>query len=278
MDPKHVHHKMKQVSINMSENNNNEEKTDPSIGGVVDISDEEENTVPEEEWDALAALLREAYPSPTPGSITQNVMDRIRAESAKTARRRQMQTWLRLRTHVRRYGGMAACVVLLCGVLFLVYPRLNQAVDMASGATDAEAVVETLAEIEAVEEPAVYSDQAVGFAMPRSAAVTEEAVEEKAEAEEANTETSAVQTYSATALLKSVSMYAAAEADVSDDAADDSSLADGFLHYLLSEGYFTTEEYQSWLAERGTETVWEPEELCEAFELDAAVYDAWLRK
>lgn len=270
MDPKHVHHEMKQVSINTSGNNNNEEKTGSSIGGGVDISDKEENAVPEEEWANLVALLQEAYPSPAKGTITNKVMDRIHAESAKTARRRQMQTWF------RRYGGMAACVVLLCGVLFLVYPRLNQAVDMASGATDAEAAMETFAETEAVEEPAMYSDQAVGFAMPRSAAVTEEAVEE--EADEENAETSAVQTYSATALLKSVSMYAAAEEDVSDDAADDSSLADGFLHYLLSEGYFTTEEYQSWLTARGTETVWEPEELCEAFDLDAAVYDAWLRK
>lgn len=230
--------------------------------------------MPEEEWANLAALLQEAYPSPAKGTITNKVMDRIHAESAKTARRRQMQTW------IRRYGGMAACVVLLCGVLFLVYPQLNRTMDgmvedevMLTGAAE-----QTLAETEAAEEPAMYSDQAVGFAMPRSTAVTEEAVEEKEEADEENAETSAVQTYSATSLLKSVSMYAAVEEDASDDAADDSSLADGFLHYLLSEGYFTTEEYQSWLAARGTETVWEPEELCEAFDLDAAVYDAWLRK
>lgn len=221
----------------------------------------------DEEWSALATLLQEAYPAPEKGTITKNVMTQICRE--KVSRKRQVQQWF------RRYGGMAACVVLLCGVLFMVYPQLNRAMDgmVEDEAVLTEAAEQTLAETEAVEEVAMYSDQAAGFAMPR-ATVTEEPEKEEAVEEE----TSGVQTYSATSLLKSVAMYATVESDTSVDAADDSSLADGFLSYLLSKGYFTSDEYQSWLTERGTDTVWEPEELCEAFGLDTSVYDTWLRK
>lgn len=272
MDPKHGHAEITPVSADTM-NSCNDKKTEPSIGGGVDISNKEDNAVPEEEWDALAALLREAYPSPKQGKITQNVMERIHAESAKISRQKKIQTW------IRRYGGMAACVAILCGALFLVYPHLNRTLDRTADeeAAMTEAAMETLAETMAETEEetfGAYNDQAVGFAMPRSAAVTEEyATEEENEAED---ETGAVQTYSATSLLKSVSMYA--EADANADAADDSSLADGFLHYLLNEGYLTMEAYQDWLTQRDVQTVWEPEELCEAFGLEPSLYDAWLRK
>lgn len=243
--------------------------------GGGDISNREEMELPDGEWEHLARLLHEAYPMPEKGKIAGNVMAQIRTE------KNRKQKW---RSRMRRYGSVAACLVLLGGALLLVYPHLQNTVDgytvmdteaavtMGTEMAETYAVSGDMAMKEAEEDVEVYSDEgtdmAAAYAMPRMSTPTE-TVEEKTEEE-------AVQTYSATSLLKSVSMYA--EADANADAADDSSLADGFLHYLLNEGYLTMESYQDWLTQRDVQTVWEPEELCEAFGLESSLYDAWLRK
>lgn len=261
-------------SMNMIPDNSQKKMSEPII---------EEETAEEAEWAALTALLREAYPAPEKGSICANVMAQIHGETVaqtKPSRKVQVRTWFR--RYGTRIGGMAACAALLCSTLFLVYPRLNRVADRevagTGNADTAVMVTEAVPEMAAVTEEAVEAGQAVGYSlysdedaeMEEEAAVVEESVVDEGAAR--------VQTYSATSLLKSVSRYATVEDDVSTDAADDSSLVDGFLHYLLAEGCFTKEEYQAWLATRESETVWSPEELCVAFGLDAGLYDTWLRK
>lgn len=257
------------VSMNMMSDNSQKKMSEPII---------EKETAEEAEWAALTTLLREAYPSPEKGSICANMMAQIHAETATVpSRQARVRTWFR--RYGTRIGGMAACAALLCGTLILVYPRLNRMAEMeAVGTGNMDTAVMTAAVEAAVSEEA---GQAVGYSlyddaedaeMEEEAAVAEEAMDEAADG------AARVQTYSATSLLKSVSRYATVEDDVSADAADDSSSVNAFLYYLLTEGYFTMAEYQDWLASRGLETVWEPEELCVAFGLDEELYDTWLRK
>lgn len=320
-----------------------EEIIKSSNGGGVDISTDKEKYLSEEEWAELTTLLLEAYPATEKGKLTQNVLAQIRTEKV---RKQKYRTWF------RRYGSIAACLVLLGGALLLTYPHWNQmegwvwgdeeveaatasspmydtiekaeatsgnAETTSSEATfgeansgansgeensntssfmaftsgNAETVAETTAETTEdtnsganSETPSVYSDQAAGFAIPQTntqSKATEEVKEaaeepevEKVEVEVENEE--GVQTYSATFLLKSVSMFAAIENSITEDAAEDSSIADAFLQYILTEGYLTHDEYQVWLNERGRETAWEPTELCEAFGLDMTLYDEWLHE
>lgn len=257
------------VSMYMMSDNSQKKMSEPII---------EKETAEEAEWAALTALLREAYPSPEKGSICANVMAQIHGEVAaqtKPSRQARVRAWFR--RYGTRIGGMAACAALLCGTLILVYPRLNRMADMEAVGTGH---MDTAMMTEAVPEEAAVPDeagQAVGYSLYNEVEDAE-MEEEAAVAEEAADGAARVQTYSATSLLKSVSRYATVEDDVSADAADDSSSVNAFLHYLLTEGYFTMAEYQDWLASRGLETVWEPEELCVAFGLDEELYDTWLRK
>lgn len=248
-----------------------------------DCSEVEENDAPMPE---LVDLIRQAYPAPS-ADFTKRVMEQIRLEKQaaeeKAARQRKM------RAFVRRFGGVAACLVLLCGVLALVYPTLRpqmlaadeEMVNMGAEAapkmttgTVTEAVSETYAETDVVS----YSLE--DEAPMEMAVVTEEAEAEEAEAGAVQEQQATVQvdTYHATALLKSVSLYAATEnSDAAYDGFTDSQ-RNGFLQYLLDEGYFTSDEYQNWITARGTDVAWEPAEVCEAFGVDPAVYDVWLRK
>lgn len=245
----------------------------------------EENDAPMPE---LVDLIRQAYPAPS-ADFTKRVMEQIRLEKQaaeeKAARQRKM------RAFVRRFGGVAACLVLLCGVLALVYPQLRSqmlaadeemvnmgaeaAPKMATGtANDAatEAVSETYADTD------VVSYGLEDEAPVEMAVVTEEADEAEAGAAQEQEATVQVDTYHATALLKSVSLYAATEnSDAAYDGFTDSQ-RNGFLQYLLDEGYFISDEYQNWITARGTDVAWEPAEVCEAFGVDPAVYDVWLRK
>lgn len=243
----------------------------------------EENDAPMPE---LVDLLRQAYPAPS-ADFTKRVMEQIRLEKQaadeKAARQRKM------RAFVRRFGGVAACLMLLCGVLALVYPQLRSrmlAADEEMVSMAAEAVAEAApaygevadaapAATEAYADTNVENGDVVSYGMVTEA-VTEEA--EEAEDEVEQKKQVQVDTYQATALLKSVSLYAVtASSDAAYDGFTDSQ-RNGFLQYLIDEGYFTSDEYQSWITARSTDVAWEPEEVCEAFGVDPAVYDVWLRK
>lgn len=240
-----------------------------------DCSKVEENDAPMPE---LVDLIRQAYPAPS-ADFTKRVMEQIRLEKQaaeeKAARQRKM------RAFVRRFGGVAACLVLLCGVLALVYPQLRSQMlaadeEMVNMGAEAAPKMTTGTVTEAETDVVSYSLE--DEAPMEMAVVTEEVEEAEAGAAQEQQTTVQVDTYHATALLKSVSLYAATEnSDAAYDGFTDSQ-RNGFLQYLLDEGYFTSDEYQNWITARGTDVAWEPAEVCEAFGVDPAVYDVWLRK
>ena len=81
----------------------------------------------------LQSALREAYPDPK-GRIAEAVMARIREErAAEEAQRRVEKSEIRRRRQglVMKWGGMAACMMILCGALVLAAPWMNRADEIA---------------------------------------------------------------------------------------------------------------------------------------------------
>lgn len=233
----------------------------------------------------LKQLLLDAYPMPE-GRIAASVMNRIHAEQ----KRKRRNLFL-------RYGSMAACLVLLCGVLVLVFPQMERMMvadtamnEAAPRMVDTSAVTETMAveaysdsvpvEEEVEDEVAESVEAGESGVRLYSMARPEKQSSGTGTEAEAETETS-VQEYGTTktevayamSLLKSVSMTAEA---MNTDAAEDTDTADGFLTWLIEEGYLTSEAYATWAKTQSD--AWTVDDLCEAFTIDPTLYDAWVRK
>ena len=229
---------------------------------------------PEEEA-CMAALVKEALADTCPdpaGRIAASVMAQIRAEreADEKARRTEKANERRRRQGLfMKWGGMAACMMILCGVLVVAAPLMNRS-EMAEAeqAVSAETVPELLT-ADAVTDAApveAYSDEeAVTYTFKTAGEATEEAVVTKsapvkqnaaAEAEEAPA--GAVMMYAARPMAAD-----AAEEDTQDPAIENQL----YLDALLESGQLAETVYLAWMAENGYDAVtdWTIEELQAAF-------------
>ncbi len=247
----------------------------------------------------LRALLQEVYPVPS-HSIKDSVMARIHAEAEadaarisqkadKAAARRKRQALF------MKWGGMAACVTILCGALVIATPMLSQ-----SGGTAADEAAMTMAapteavpyaDTEAQPETAAAEENGAP-AIKRSMLMTTSAYQATMEDADAiqETEAAVAQTTAAPMEEKSVVVEEAAE----QDNAANSVLCDGlptrenmpaataeereaFVSWLIANGSLTADVYRAWLTDKGyTDAAdWQATELCEAFGLDIALIEAW---
>ncbi|MBR4959529.1 MAG: hypothetical protein IKY52_01380 [Clostridia bacterium] len=226
----------------------------------------------------MTALLKEALADACPdpgGRIAAAVMAQIRGEQeAEAAARRAERADARRRRQglFMKWGGMAACMMILCGALVVASPLMNrgdmavqQAADQDAGITAPAETVPELLTADAVTE--AYSDEAVdGEANTYTYTTTEEAVLTKSapvkqsyavEAEEA-----------ADAAPAEAVMYAARPmADAAEETCDPETENQLYLDALLESGRLAEAVYLAWMAENGYTAVtdWTIEELNAAF-------------
>lgn len=227
------------------------------------------NTPEEELPEVLQEALRTAYPDPR-GKIAASVMEQIRAQREaedKRIRGEKSKNHRRFNGLVMKWGGMAACMMILCGALVIAAPMMNRTDSVAEDAAPAEACLtaETAPETAAAEaySYSALADEALeevateAVAMTRSAPVKQEAEvnENGAEADAGSGENGML------FAAKSASMDAAAE-----DACYDGG-NEAFLALLIAEGAITEEQYSRWMTEKGytDDEDWTKEELCAAF-------------
>ncbi len=255
----------------------------------------------EAETAELRALLREVYPEPR-HSIKDSVMAQIHAEGE--AERKSQRAAARRKRHAlfMKWGGMAACVTILCGALVIASPMLNKSGYTAADEAAPEAAMdmpteailyadtETRAETAAAEENGAPT---VMRSMLMSTALSDEAEAEKTEAEDADgiqeTEATVSQTTAAPVEEKSA-VVAVEEVQTYSDSANLCSLPtkenmpaataekrEAFVNWLLDNGYLTADQYQAWLTEKDYTGAadWQATELCEAFGLDLSLIEAW---
>lgn len=259
---------------------------------------------PEELPDLLKQALLDAYPDPG-GRIASKVMDQIRAEREDADRRRRAdKAELRRHRHglIMKYGGLAACMVILSGALVIASPLMGRTADTAAMEADTAAAYCTADET--VPETAVYTEGTAACSADLYADEYADAdlYTEEAEAEEntlltaaAPAEKSAEMEEGANGMVKMRSARPANGFDtiLSDAAHADDGHADNghaengiaeredhhaFVWYLIENGYLTEEEYRLWNTARADADPWTPEELCDAFLLDPALYDTWVEK
>ena len=225
--------------------------------------------MPDGEPEALPAklqvALREAYPDPK-GRIAEAVMARIREERAAE------KAQLRRRTQglVMKWGGMAACMMILCGALVLAAPWMNRADEIA--VQDAAGGQMRMAEAETVPETAMLASGVLADQVPAEDGAVD------AEAEEAVAMTKTAPVKQGTEETEAPVMMFAARPTVTTDAAEDGLCYDGsnesLLQLLLAEGALTEADYLAWMDGKGytSSADWTVEELCEAFGLDASLW------
>ncbi len=225
--------------------------------------------------DALKQALRDAYPD-AGGRIAARVMEQIRAEREDSERKTRAERAERRRHRhglIMKYGGMAACMVILSGALVIASPLMGRTTDNAAAADQAIMTAAYAADMGAPAE-AVYSVKTKSTADAANGAV--ETVLTEAEEEvpmmlfSTRTADPAAEEAAPAALLAD----AAAEEAYND--ADDSKEA--FLQYLIHEGHLTEEDFTNWQSTLETADAWTPQSLCQAFQLDETLYDTWLKK
>lgn len=246
---------------------------DDQISSPEELPAELPTELPEE----LLRALKEAYPDPK-GRIAANVMAQIRAESrrAEKAENRRRRQGL-----IMKYGGLAACMVILSGALVIASPMMSRSEESAvmeraaEGAAlyaaaeeeAAETVPETLltADMDSADMTAAYNED-VGE-MEENAVLTASApVEVQAETEApANPMTKMF-----------AARPAAADAAVEEAGAVPENHA--FAAYCIAEGYLDETSYTIWYTSRASAEDWTVEELMDAFDLPEEAWDAFVEQ
>ncbi|MBQ3590343.1 MAG: hypothetical protein II979_00260 [Clostridia bacterium] len=274
---------------------------------------------PAELPDALKQALQNAYPNPD-GRIAAKVMEQIRLEkqqpaslqptprkAQETAHHRAEKAERRRHRHgiIMKYGGMAACMVILSGALVIASPLMgrtadNAAMDAAFGEAETHPETAICAVYDdAVPEVQTYATADNGNAMLYTADMTDAdvPVEEEMEAEENALRTASAPAEKApeveecanfTVKMRSsrpetAAGTAPADAALSEDAIFDAACsddagtqtADAFARYLIENGFLTEAEFRQWIESRTAEAPWTPEELCSAFGLEISLYSSW---
>ena len=218
--------------------------------------------------DALKQALREAYPD-AGGRIAAKVMEQIRAEREEAEQRSRAEKLERRRYRqglIMKYGGLAACMVILSGVLVIASPLMGRAGDNAAVEAAYDCAAETVPETAAVTyKTAVTADMAV-------AAEEGEMAENEAAGEVPMMLYTARSATAEAADADDASVNDAAKMMLADSAGDS---RDAFLQYLIGEGYLTMEDFTRWQVGLADGDTWTVEMLCDAFAVDAEVYAAW---
>ena len=240
--------------------------------------------------DALKQALRDAYPDPN-GRIAAKVMEQIRAEREDSERRTRADKAERRRRRqglIMKYGGLAACMVILSGALVIASPLMdrsaeNAAMDAAVGY--AETIPETAAAVYSVYSTALTADENAGLteavlegAAPEDAVLTE--AEENVPMTAAAGKTKSIEiadTPTEEAVQTKLFLADTALAQ-HDDAAEESDTREAFLQYLIEEGYLTAEDFTQWQNTLADAATWTTADLCTAFQLDETLYDTWVKK
>ena len=239
---------------------------------IMDSKEQIYNTAGESEELAgrLKDLLAEAYPDPK-GKIAASVMAQIRAEretEEKQLRAERAAARRRRQGLLMKWGGMAACMMILCGVLVIAAPLMNRADSMAA---DAPAEAQILADAA----DAVYDDaadtEAVTYTYTAEAEVTEEGAMTKcAPVKQASQAENSAEN---AACAQPEMMYAARtmSADAADeDCGETAEEKEAFLQSLFDEGLLTEEKYAAWMQTSGYHGVddWTIGELCDFFSIE----------
>ena len=226
--------------------------------------------------DLLKDLLKEAYPAPD-GKIAEAVMARIRTEREASERAERAERRRRRQGLIMKWGGMAACMVILSGALVIASPLMNRGADTAVAAADQEAAEAYVLTDAASDGIAAYSGEEEG---EETAIMTKSAPkEQKEETEPAPAVLYALQDYSlqpdggeAGAADDQAKALADTEAETLEELSEQAVFggdADNaaFLQSLYERNLLTPEVYEAWMTEMGYDAPedWTAEQLCEAF-------------
>jgi hypothetical protein len=235
---------------------------------------------PEEEA-GMAALVKEALADTCPdpaGRIAAAVMAQIRGEmeaEEKARRAEKANERRRQRGLFMKWGGIAACMMILCGVLVVAAPLMNRTDTIAADyeAAQAETVPELLT-ADTVTDAApteAYSDEdTVTYTYTGVNEATEEAVLTKsAPVKQSNTavdpaDNAASDAEEAPAERTMLFSVRTTAADAAYDPAAENQM---YLDSLLASGELAEDVYQAWMTENGYDEVtdWTIEELNAAF-------------
>ncbi len=240
---------------------------------------EEPIELPAELPEELLRTLKEAYPDPK-GRIAANVMAQIRAES-----RRAEKAEIRRRRQglIMKYGGLAACMVILSGALVLASPMMsrseeNAVMECAAG----DAVLYAAAEEEGAETvPETMLAVADVYSTTMASASDEDVGEMEENAVLTASAPAEVQAETEAASNPMIKMYAARSAAA--DAAVDPILMEkaenhAFAAYCIAEGYLDEASYTIWHTSRASAEDWTVEELMEAFDLPDGVWELFMEQ
>ncbi len=240
------------------------------------------------EVEELRALLREVYPDPG-RSIRDGVMAAIQAETnSKILKKQQKDDRSASRRHRQalfmKWGGMAACITILCGVLVIAAPLMNRSGGTLAYDASNEMVAEMAAKMAAgTETEAMQYTTAMAMDLAdtvengagadgNSDADVEAYADEGVEAEETVSKTT-----QAPVTVKSAKIYAVTEAD---STAADEVDREAFVLWLIDKGHITEAAYEAWLAEMGYTGTddWQPATLCEGLGLDVTLIDTFMAR
>lgn len=235
---------------------------------------------PEELSDLLQDALKAAYPDPK-GKIAAAVMAQIRAEreaEEKQNRAARAETRRRRQGLFMKWGGMAACMMILCGALVIASPLMNRGAEEAMLQAE-QAVLADAAVCDAAEDAAAYGDAeapaeaVVTYTYTSEAEVTEEAAMTKSAPLKRSAEVEEVPAAAENGAANDGILFAMSAMVAADAAVEEETEAekDAFLQSLLDGGVLTAEQYETWLTEMGYADAgdWTIEELCAAFGVDA---------
>ncbi len=248
----------------------------------------------------LRALLREVYPDPR-RSIKDGVMAQIHAEAEAAAAKKSQKDDKAAARRKRqalfmKWGGMAACVTILCGALVIASPMLSksgntmdEAAPEAAMAMDMDAPTEAMAyagtetrpETAAAEENGAPTVMRSVLMSTTADAVTEEDAIQETEATVAQTTAAPVEEKSAVVAVPEAEAYNYALCDglpkMETTPAATAKDREAFAAWLMDQGHLAEAVYQSWLTDNGYTDAndWQATELCDAFGLDHALIEAW---
>jgi len=269
--------------------------------------DNQGQNMEENDLQAMRRLLQEAYPS-SDGRITARVMEQIRLEkeagadraaegmipdrAAKKARGR------RIRGLVMKWGGMAACIAILCGAIVIASPMMNakeSAPDMAMYDAYEECAIEDgiLADAAPEEqaEDAIFSSKV--YAATEGADVPAEA-ETVVESSSGNTAGGTAESGAYDPAGGQPADHGQNTADIPEremelvcaetqtrDPAEDAAViygSEALLDVLLDMGLLTREAYDAWMASSGCASAaeWTLDALALHFGLTSAQVEAVL--
>jgi len=227
------------------------------------------------EMQKLRQMVKDAYPAAN-GRIAARVMEQIRLEkekgfsSAKAFRRRM------LRAQIMKWGGMAACMVILCGALVIASPLMQS----VNGAERADSV-------SYVQDADNLCDEAEAYSLPteqsaektQNAAVMETAVENSSDTEVRSSGAEAGETtpfsYPTADAEDSMGIVSMETQQREETEASSPYGSEALLEALLAKGLLSETDYLDWMQKQGYSSPedWTLDAISSAFGISAEQMD-----